>query len=693
MPSRKLACIMFSDMVGYSSLAQRDEQRALELLDEQRAILRPLLDRHGGHEIKTIGDGMLVEFPSAVEAARCAIEIQEALRRRNETAAPDRRFELRIGLHVGDVFFREDDVYGEGVNLASRVEGCAPPGGVCLTAAVAHQVATKLSYPVVPVGSRRLKNIEGPIELHRIALPWDREAVSVSRGAARWWRQPRVRRALAFGAPAVAAVVVVLLWVAANPRGRAASGEVESVESLAVLPLENLSDDPGQAYFVEGMHEAMISELAQIAALRVISRTSVLSYRDAPKSIPEIAKELGVDAVVEGSVLKAGDRVRITAQLVDGATDRHLWSRSYEGSLADVLALQRDVAREIAREIRVELTPQESARLASARPVDPEAHEAYLRGRWYRDQGSPEDLEKAFEHFQRAITEDPDYAPAYAGLAGYYSVLPFYSNESPVRTLPRAREMALRALELDEGLAEAHAAMAYIRAYYEWDWEAAEREFRRALELQPSSADVHFSYSRFLAAQRRFPEAFVEIRRARELDPLSLLLKANVALLHYFQGDLDEAEGQLRETLEIDPELGVARWGLGLVLVGKGRPAEGIVEIERAAAGSGSMNTRSSLGYAYAVGGQPTKAREVLTELEVRARESYVPAYFFAVVEAGLGEREQAFDWLEKAYEERSSVLAYLQVDPRLDSVRDDPRFEALVRRLRFPTRAPSQRG
>lgn len=684
---------MFSDMVGYSSLAQRDEQRALELLDEQRAILRPLLDRHGGHEIKTIGDGMLVEFPSAVEAARCAIEIQEAVRRRNEAAPADRRFELRVGLHVGDVFFREDDVYGEGVNLASRVEGCAPPGGVCLTAAVAHQVATKLPYPVVPVGSRRLKNIEGPVELYRIALPWDREAVSVSRGAARWWRQPRVRRALAFGAPAVAAVAVILLWVAANPRGRAASGEVGSVESLAVLPLENLSDDPGQAYFVEGMHEAMISELAQIAALRVISRTSVLSYRDAPKSIPEIAKELGVDAVVEGSVLKAGDRVRITAQLVDGATDRHLWSRSYEGSLADVLALQRDVAREIAREIRVELTPQESARLASARPVDPEAHEAYLRGRWYRDQGSPEDLEKAFEHFQRAITEDPEYAPAYAGLAGYYSVLPFYSNESPVRTLPRAREMALRALELDEGLAEAHAAMAYIRAYYEWDWEAAEREFRRALELQPSSADVHFSYSRFLAAQRRFPEAFAEIRRARELDPLSLLLKANVALLHYFQDDLDEAEGQLRETLEIDPKLGVARWGLGLVLVGKGRPAEGIVEIERAAAGSGSMNTRSSLGYAYAVGGQPTKAREILTELEQRARESYVPAYFFAVVEAGLGEREQAFDWLEKAYEERSSVLAYLQVDPRLDSLREDPRFEALVRRLRFPTSPPSQRG
>lgn len=681
---------MFSDMVGYSSLAQRDERLALELLDEQRALLRPLLEGHGGHLIKTIGDGMLVEFPSAVEAARCAVEIQDALRKRSKAVQPDRGFQLRVGLHVGDVFFHEGDVYGDGVNLASRVEGCASPGGVCLTASVAHQVAGKLPYPVVPIGSRRLKNIEAPIDLYRIALPWDREAVAAARRAARWWRGRRVRRAFAWGAPAAAAVIG-LLWIANAREGTAPEG-VGGVESLAVLPLENLSDDPGQAYFVEGMHDAIISELAQIAALRVTSRTSVVSYGEEPKPIPEIAKELGVDAIVEGSVLKAGDRVRITVRLIEAETDRPLWSNGYEGSLADVLELQRDVAREIAREVQVELTPRESARLASVRSVDPEAHEAYLRGRWYRDQGSPEDLEKAFEQFQRAIDEDPEYAPAYAGLAAYYNALPFYSNESPVRTLPRARAMALRALELDEGQAEAHAALAYIRAYYEWDWEAAEREFRRALDLQPSSADVHFSYSRFLAAQRRFPEAFDEIERAYRLDPLSLLLKANIALLHYFDDELDEAEERLRETLEIDPEFRVARWGIGLVLVEKGRLAEGIAEMEQAAKGSTSLNTRSSLGYAYAVSGRAPDARQILTEMEERSRDAYVPAYFFAVVEAGLGERERALDWLDKAYEERSSIIAYVQVDPRLDSLRGDPRFQALVRRLRFPDGPPQPR-
>lgn len=678
---------MFVDMVGYSAMAQADERRALELLDQQRELLGPIIDRHNGHLIKTIGDGLLAEFASAVEAAECAIEMQGKLVERNQGLEVHRRFEIRIGLHVGDIVVREGDVLGDGVNVASRIEACAPPGGIAVSEAVAHQVENKLDFPVVFIGSRKLKNIRKPVTLYRIAVPWDQKAVAAQRRSGRWWsRIDLVRTAL--GAAALLSIGSLAWWLL-QP-GPASVGTA-NISSLAILPLDNLSRDPGEEYLVEGLHDALISNLAQIGALRVISRTSMAEYKETEKSIPEIGRELKVDAIVEGSVLRAGNRIRITAQLISVASDQLLWSRSYEHQMADILTLQGEVAREIADEIRIKLTPRERNRLASTRAVVPEAHEAYLRGRWYRDKGTPEDLQKAFEYFEKALQADPNYAPAHTGMATYYSILPFYSDRSPVELLPRARAAVLRALELDDLLPEAHAALAYIRAYYEWDWEAAERSFQTAIDLSPNYADAHFSYSRFLAAQKRFVEAEAEIRRAHELDPLSLLLKTNIALLHYFAGQYDQALMELEATLEIDPEFTVALWGTGLVYEQKGRYGEAIRVMEQVA--GESPNRKSSLGHLYAVAGRREEAQSVLEELSGRAEEAYVPSYFFALICAGLGEKDQAFEWLEKAYQERSSVLAYLQVDPRIANLRDDPRYETLVRRLRFPRTVHSRRG
>lgn len=669
---------MFTDMVGYSALTQMDERRALEMLDAQRGLLRPILARHSGNEVKTIGDGFLVEFPSAVEAAQCAIEIQEAVTARNEQQPVERRFQVRIGLHIGDIVLADGDVFGDGVNIASRIEAFAPPGGIAMTEAVAQQVGNKLPLPVARIGPRKLKNIRDRVTLYRVTVPWDSEAVAIHRRQSRWWGRMPFER-VAFGATALLLIGGLAWWVVSRQSSPAAAAEIRS---LAVLPLDNLSNDPSQEFFVEGMHDALISELARIGALRIISRTSMMKYKDHGKAIPEISRELDVDAVVEGSVLRAANRVRITAQLIEASSDQHLWSRTYERDLKDVLSLQSEVAREIAREIRVKLAPPVQARLASTSSVDPEAYEAYLRGRWYRDQGSAEDLEKAFEFFQLALDEDPSYAPAYAGIATYYSVLPFYSSRSPVEVLPRAKEAAMKALELDENLPEAHAALAYIRAYYEWDWAGAARSFRRAIELSPSSSDAHFSYSRFLAAQGEIESALVEIGRAYELDPLSLLLKANTALLYYFEGDYERALTELQETLELDPEFPVARWGMALVYQQMGRHVEAIDILEKVAA---SPNMRSSLAHAYALAGRQSEAQAILDELGARSQEAYVPAYFFALIHAGLGDRDQAIEWLERAYQERSSVLAYLQVDPRIDNLRSDPRFHALLTRLRFP--------
>ncbi len=463
------------------------------------------------------------------------------------------------------------------------------------------------------------------------------------------------------------------------------AGGPARIRSLAVLPLDNLSRDPEQEYFVDGMTEELIADVSQISALRVISRTSVMEYRGAKKPLPEIARALNVDALVEGSVLRSGNRVRITAQLIEAKSDRHLWAKSYERDLKDVLALQSEVARAIAREIRAKLTPQEQARLETTHPIDPKALEAYLQGRFFLDQQSEESLQKAFDSFQKALKIEPGYAGPYAGLASYYAILPFHSQSSPAQVFPKARAAAQHAVELDENLAEAHASLAYIRAYYEWDWAAAEREFRRAIELRPSYADAHFSYSRFLAASGRPEESLAEIRRAEELDPLESSLKANTALLSYFGGRYDQALKELLELKRLEPKLPLVHWGIGLVDEQKGLYKEAIASLQQATSLSASLNFKSSLAHAFAVAGRRDEARAILGEMEERSRRAYVPSYFFALVHAGLEDKDRAFEWLERAYQERSTVLAYLQLDPRIANLRGDPRFSDLLRRVGRP--------
>jgi len=448
-----------------------------------------------------------------------------------------------------------------------------------------------------------------------------------------------------------------------------------------------LSRDPQQEYFADGMTEELIASVSQISALRVISRTSVMQYKAAKRPLPEIARALNVDAVVEGSVLRSGDSVRITAQLIDAKSDRHLWAKSYERDLRDVVALQGEVARAIAREVEAKLTGAERARLEARHPIDAKAHEAYLQGRLFLEQGSEEGLKKAFDSFQKALKIEPDYAGAYSGLASYYAILPFHSQFSPAQVFPQARAAAQRAVELDEKLAEAHASLAYIRAYYEWDWAAGEREFRRAIELRPSYADAHFSYSRFLAASGRPEEAVAEIRRARELDPMESSLKANTALLSYFGGRYDEALEELLQLRRLEPKLPIVHWGIGLVDEQKRSYGEAIASLQQATSLSASLNFKSSLGHAYAVAGRKDEARAILGEIEERSKRAYVPSYYSALVYAGLEDEDRAFEWLERAYQERSTVLAYLQLDPRLANLRADPRFSDLLRRVGHPQR------
>jgi TolB-like protein/Flp pilus assembly protein TadD len=489
----------------------------------------------------------------------------------------------------------------------------------------------------------------------------------------------------------VTVVIVVLAlagWAAMRAmKGRFLGGaSATSIRSLAVLPLHNLSADPEQEYFVDGMTEELTTVLAQVKSLKVISRTSSTKYKDTKKSLPQIGRELGVDAVIEGSVLRAGDKVRVTAQLVRAATDEHLWAQSYDRDLKDVLALQSGVARLIAHDVVEIAFPNGKTRFVSDRAVDPAAHEDFLMGRYYWNTKTEDGLRKAIEYFRSSVRRDSTYARAYAAIADYYNVLPFYTRTSPREAFPQARVAALRALALDDSLGPAHAALALERAYYEWDWAGAEREFQRALALTPSESRVHLSYSRYLVSTGRSDEGMAELKRAEELDPLTLSLPANEAMVLFFEGRYDDAIAQLRKVLALDASHPVAHWGLGLVFEQKGMYAEAMQELREAMKDpEPDPNFMSSLAHIYASAGRREEARRVIARLKEEAKKYYVSPYHSALVYAGLGDKDGAFAQLNAAAEDRSTMLVYLRKDPRLSNLRSDPRFQTLLARIGLP--------
>jgi serine/threonine-protein kinase len=507
---------------------------------------------------------------------------------------------------------------------------------------------------------------------------------------------PPLQRRLALGAGAiVAALALFIVFNLAGLRERLlrAVGErphmsLPKIESMAVLPLENLSRDPEQEYFADGMTEELITNLGQIEALRVISRTSVMRFKGVRPAggLPEIARQLKVDAVVEGSVLRSGDRVRITAQLIDARTDRHLWAQSYERDLRDVLALQGEVAQAIANEIKIKVTPQEQMRLASARPVNPDAHEAYLKGRYYWNLRTEEGLKKGIEYFQQAIEKDPGYALAYAGLADSYIVLGEWWLMASRGAYPRAKAAALKALEIDETLAEAHTSLGAVRDDYDWDWAGAEKEFKRAIELNPSYATGHQWYAEYLSEMGRHNEAIAELKRAQASDPLSPIIGAVGGYIFLFARRYDEAIAQCRRALELNAGFYPAHFNLGRVYQQEKLYPQAISEYQKAKAlEEGNPGLAAELARGYAAAGKRIEALKIISQLTELSKRRYVSLYRVAQAYAALGEFDQAFALLGRAYEEHAFELVFLKVEPENDPLRSDPRFQDLLRRMNFP--------
>jgi TolB-like protein/Tfp pilus assembly protein PilF len=458
---------------------------------------------------------------------------------------------------------------------------------------------------------------------------------------------------------------------------------VGQITSIAVLPLENMMGDSEQDYFVEGMHEALIMELSKISALKVISRTSAMRYRNTDKSVPEIARELGVDAVVEGSVLRAGETVRVTAQLIDGRTDRNLWANNFDRNLTNILALHSDVARAIAREIRIAVTPEEEASLASARPVNPQAYEAYVKGRYFWNKATPEGMEKGLEYFQQAAEIDPTYALAYVGLADAYIRMGNYKVRPRKEVFPKAKAAALKAMELDEMLGEAHHALGSVKAFYERDRPSAEREYKRAIELNPGNSRAHTLYALLLASLGRHEEALAEAQRARELDPFSLVMNRNVGIMYSYARRYDEAIEEFRKVIEMDPTFPSSHLGLGRAYLQKRMYDEGVEEFLMWLSLEGSRpEDVVAMGKAYASGGFKSYLRARLEWLKGEPAYGRLRLGEMAWLHAQLNEKDDAFEWLEKAIEDHET--RNLQ-SPEWDSLRSDPRFQSLLRRMNFP--------
>jgi len=635
---RRLAAIMFTDLVGFTALSQRNESVALSVLSEQRELLRPVFIRHDGREVKTIGDAFLVEFPSALSAVKCAYEIQKITREFNNSLPEERRVHLRIGIHLGDVVESQGDISGDAVNVASRIESLADSGGVCLTRQVYDQVQNKFELPLISLGTRLLKNVSSSMEVYKMVMPWDATVAALS--------------------------------------GR------RDASRIAILPFANISPDPADEYFSDGMTDELIAVLSKIGGLRVVARTSVMRFKGEKATANRIGQELKVGSLIEGSVRKSKDQVRITVQLVDTESEEQLWTETYNRNLQDIFSVQSDIAQQVAKALEVRLGVRENSALRREQTQNPEAYSFYLKGRHRWNLRSENEINRAIKYFEEAIGRDPGYALAYAGLADCYSILGYYAFRRPVAVYPRAKELAEKALSLNESIAEPHASLGEVLMQYFFDWKKAGSELDRALELNPSYATAHFWRATHHMALGRTDDSLTQVRKAVELDPLSMIILTDAARNLYLARRYDEAINQYQRSLDVDPNFPIAHKGLAEVYAQIGKYDEAVSEIERAIALSGrSIFILDDLGYIYARAGKREDARKVLEDLDKLANDEYVPSYGRAVICAALGNKEDAMNWLEKAYDERN-FLVYLKVDPAFDTLRKEERFLSLLDKM-----------
>jgi class 3 adenylate cyclase/TolB-like protein len=676
---REIVAVMFTDLRGYSAMVQRDERLALALLERQRRMAEPVIAAHHGRLVKTIGDALMVEFRSALEAVACATALQRRLHEHNEKAPDAEHILVRIGVHLGDVVRRGGDLFGDTVNIAARIEPEAPPGGIALSNAVYEQIHNKFEYPVVALGSFNLKGIAGKTPLYSVILPWlgagRRQALAKGLGAARG------RTALlALAAAGVLLLGVGVVYLRHESAGRPdLAAESAPAKSIAVLPFENLSADAGNGYFAGGIQDEILTLLAQMGDLKVISRTSTERYGSRPGDLKAVAHELGVATVLEGSVQKSGDKVLINVQLIDAQTDNHVWAQSYQRTVDDVFAVESEVAQQIADALKVKLATPEAERLARLPTGNPAAHDLYLRARALFDRSDEDSALQEIALTDQALAIDANYAAAWALRADAYLTLAT-AYRAPLEVLSLERESARKAVAADPGLADGHIELGAFEMAFDWDPAAAKREFDEAVRLDPNSAYVQFWLGEYYSnIAHDFAQSRAAFEKGRQLDPLSAWYPAYESKAAMSAGEQADAIRLARQAMDIDPGFFFGTDPVANIYAAQGRWQDCIARYQALPAAA-HVSANYQLGACYIHAGDAAKGKAILAGLE--SHTGYVDKTKIAVLYTALGDKDRAFAALEQALRDRSPVMNSLEYNHMLQPLKDDPRFKALVARV-----------
>jgi TolB-like protein/class 3 adenylate cyclase len=697
MPSeeRKLAAIMFTDMVGYSALAQHDDKVALELLEEHRRLLREIFPRFHGTEIKTIGDAFLVEFGSALEAAQCAIEIQRALAKRNTDVTSDRRIELKIGIHIGDVVHRDGDVYGDGVNIASRIEQLAGAGGICVSMDVERQIRNALEARFEKFGTADLKNIKLPMDLFRIVLPWEKGAELSTK---------RTSNKSPFLIPAVAVLVIIIAllagwwWMQRSGKNQPsvatqavpnASATAPDQKSVAVLPFVNLSDDKGSEYFSDGVSEELLTVLQKIPGMHVAARTSAFSFKGKNATAQEIGQKLGVAHLVEGSVRKSGDAVRIAARLTRADTGEELWSENYTRDLKDVFAVQTELAQTIVEQLRgrfggdtgsiaKEKIQAEVQAAEKGGTKNVEAHQSYLQGRFFENRHSEKSSREALAAYQHAAELDPGFARAWAGVARTHTWIAGFSTQGGQKAfdahLASARDAVARALAIEPDLPDALYARAWIETNFDFNWSAAAQSVSKAMALAPADPNVLIAAANLEVALGHTDRGIEIYRKAVELDPVNAQSRSFLAFGLANTKRFAEARAEYARVVELNSSAPWAHAGLGLAYLLDNKFEQAATEAQADAGEWARLLIVSCARWAQK---RVPESDAALNELI--KNEAETAAFQIAEVYGYRGDKDRAFEWLERARRQRDPGLGNLRRDPLLENLHDDPRWNAFL--------------
>ncbi len=644
--SRQLAAIMFADIVGYTALMESDESLAMSSRERFKNKLEDVLNDHGGRLLAFHGDGALCSFTSTLESVKAATTLQ--LEMQSSPLVP-----LRIGIHTGDVLVDGNNIYGDGVNIASRMESFAVPGSIFISSKAYDDIKNQKEVSAVSMGRYLLKNVKGQMEIFAISNP---------------------------------GLVI--------PDAEILEGKGEAVrqKNILVLPFVNMSNDPDQEYFSDGLTEEIISNLAKLKDTNVISRTTSMKYKSTTKDTKTIAKETGADFILEGSVRKASNNLRITAQFIDACRDVHLWAQSFRGTLDDIFDIQEDVSEKIVEALRLQLSNEEKVTLRKRYTDNTEAYQLYLQGMFFWKKRNERGLTMAIKYFERALEKDPDYALAWAGIADTLSLMGEYTNLSRRDLYQKQMDAVHKALEIDPQLAEAHISLAISLMLNEWDWAGAEREFKLGLQLDPKNATGHHWYAELLLFIGKPKEAFKEIDIAVELDPISQGILKDKGIFQYYMGQYDEAMETALTTLEIDPGFVPVHRLISLAYTGKEMYEEAINETIKWGSLTGNkIKTDVALAHIYAVSGQEDEARKIIEDTGIEKMLSSNDYRGVALVYAALGETDEAFEWLEKSYQKHEDSLCSIGIDPKFDPMRDDPRFNEILKKVGLSSKSFSK--